>query len=135
MRRYGRLCGAGRVIGRTAVLVLCVGLLGTPIRAEELADKVTIAVFGDSQAQGLAGGLQRILIEDPRYRVLNRSHPGAALVHNGSEWLSPVERFASRDPHRYLSLIESSATSASMMETIQKRTMIFGSAHPCSSKW
>ena len=45
------------------------------------------------------------------------------------------ERFASREPHRYLSLIESSATSASMIETIQKRTMIFGSAQPCSSKW
>ena len=97
MRGYGRLYGAGRVIGRTAVLVLCLGLLGTPTRAEELVDRVTIAVFGDSQAQGLAGGLQRVLIEDPRYRVLNRTHPGAALVHGGDEWLGPVERFASRE--------------------------------------
>ena len=97
MRGYGRLCGAGRVIGRTAFLILCLGLLCTPTRAEELADRVTIAVFGDSQAQGLAGGLQRILLEDPRYRVLNRTHPGAALVHGGSEWLGPVERFASRE--------------------------------------
>ncbi len=97
MRGYGRLCGAGRGIGRSAVFVLCLLLLATPTRAEELADRVTIAVFGDSQAQGLAGGLQRILLEDPRYRVLNRTHPGAALVHGGSEWLGPVERFASRE--------------------------------------
>lgn len=58
---------------------------------------MTIVVFGDSQAQGLAGGLQRVLVEDPRYRVLNRTHPGAALVHGESEWLSPVDRFASRE--------------------------------------
>ena len=79
------------------MLVLLLGFLGTSARAEESADRVTIAVFGDSQAQGLAGGLQRILIEDPRYRVLNRTHPGAALVHGGGEWLGPVERFASRE--------------------------------------
>jgi hypothetical protein len=97
VRIYGRLCGAGRLIGRSAVLVLLFGFLGTSARAEEAVDRVTIAVFGDSQAQGLAGGLQRVLIEDPRYRVLNRTHPGAALVHGGSEWLAPAERFASHE--------------------------------------
>ncbi|MBV9824273.1 MAG: DUF459 domain-containing protein [Alphaproteobacteria bacterium] len=65
--------------------------------ADDTAASVVIAVFGDSQAQGLAGGLQRVLLEDPRYRVLNRTHPGAALVHNESEWLAPVERFTSRE--------------------------------------
>ena len=94
---YGRLCGARRGIARSVVLVLFLGLLGTATRADEPVDRATIAVFGDSQAQGLAGGLQRVLIEDPRYRVLNRTHPGAALVHGGSEWLAPVERFASRE--------------------------------------
>src|SRR6266581_5764232 len=97
VRGYGRLCGAGRAIGRTAVLVLWLGLLGTPTRAEELVDRVTIAVFGDSQAQGLAGGLQRVLIEDPRFRILNRTHPGAALVHGENEWLAPVRQFAARE--------------------------------------
>jgi uncharacterized protein len=97
VRGYGRVCSAGDMIGRPAFLVLILVLLGIPARAEEPADRVTIAVFGDSQAQGLAGGLQRILIEDPRYRVINRTHPGAALVHGGSEWLEPVERFASRE--------------------------------------
>ncbi len=62
--------------------------------ADEPASPTTIVVFGDSQAQGLAGGLQRVLVEDPRYRVLNRTHPGAALVHGESEWLAPIERFA-----------------------------------------
>lgn len=57
----------------------------------------TIVVFGDSQAQGLAGGLQRVLLEDSHYRVVNRTHPGAALVHGASEWLRPVENFTARD--------------------------------------
>ena len=97
MRGYGRLCSAWRVIGRPAILVLLLALLGPPVRAQEPVDRATIAVFGDSQAQGLAGGLQRILLEDPRYRVLNRTHPGAALVHGGGEWLEPVERFTARE--------------------------------------
>src|SRR5947209_1899957 len=57
----------------------------------------TIVVFGDSQGQGIAGGLQRVLLEDPRFRVINRTHPGAALVHGENEWLAPVERFAARE--------------------------------------
>jgi hypothetical protein len=57
----------------------------------------TIVVFGDSQAAGLARGLQRVLLEDPRYRVLNRTHSGAALVHGENEWLAPVERFTSQE--------------------------------------
>ncbi len=65
--------------------------------ADEAAARTTIVVFGDSQAQGLAGGLQRVLVEDARYRVLNRTHPGAALVHGENEWLAPIERFTSRE--------------------------------------
>jgi hypothetical protein len=61
--------------------------------ADEPENPETIVVFGDSQAQGLAGGLQRVLLEDSRYHVVNRTHPGAALVHGESEWLRPVERF------------------------------------------
>jgi hypothetical protein len=94
---YGRLCGAGRLIVRAAALVLFFGVAATLARGDEPASRETIVVFGDSQAQGLAGGLQRVLLEDPRYRVLNRTHPGAALVHDGSEWLAPVERFASHE--------------------------------------
>ena len=57
----------------------------------------TIVVFGDSQAAGLARGLQRMLAEDPRFRVLNRTHPGASLIHDEHEWLAPVAEFAERE--------------------------------------
>ena len=66
-------------------------------RADEPEGRSAIVVFGDSQAQGLAGGLQRVLLEDPHYRVLNRTHPGAALVHGENEWLRPVERFTANE--------------------------------------
>jgi hypothetical protein len=56
-----------------------------------------IVVFGDSQAQGIAAGLQHVLVEDARYRVLNRTHPGAALVHGENEWLGPIEKFVMRE--------------------------------------
>jgi hypothetical protein len=82
---------------RSAGLVVLLSLAVIPARADEPASPTTIVVFGDSQAQGLAGGLQRILIEDPNHRVLNRTHPGAALVHGESEWLAPIERFTSRE--------------------------------------
>jgi hypothetical protein len=111
VRGYGRLCGAGRVIARSAILgfglgiALLLDLAAGLAHAEEPAipsaipatSPATIVVFGDSQAQGLAVGLARILVEDPRYRVVNRSHPGAALVHGESEWLAPVARFTSRE--------------------------------------
>jgi hypothetical protein len=38
-----------------------------------------------------------VVIQDPRYRVLNRTHPGAALVHAENEWLQPVQRFTARE--------------------------------------
>jgi uncharacterized protein len=97
VRGYGRLCGAGRVIVRSATLVVLLGFAAVAALADEPASPATIVVFGDSQAQGLAGGLQRVLVEDPRYRVLNRTHPGAALVHGESEWLAPIDRFAARE--------------------------------------
>jgi hypothetical protein len=97
VRGYGRLCGAGWVIMRSAVLIVLLGFAAISALADEPASPRTIVVFGDSQAQGLAGGLQRVLIEDPSHRVLNRTHPGAALVHGESEWLAPIERFTSRE--------------------------------------
>jgi len=66
-------------------------------RADEDATVQTIVVFGDSQAQGIAGGLQRVLLDNPRYKVLNRTHPGAALVHSDTEWLAPVVNFLAKD--------------------------------------
>jgi len=77
--------------------VLCFALSCAAGHAEDPEERAAIVVFGDSQAQGLAGGLARVLIEDQRYRVLNRTHPGAALVHGENEWLQPVQRFVSRE--------------------------------------
>jgi len=81
------------------VAVLLLALLGlTPYaQADEVPERVTIVVFGDSQAQGIAGGLQHLVVEDTRYRVLNRTHPGAALVHGENEWLAPIQKFVAHE--------------------------------------
>ena len=97
MHGCGRLCGAGRPILRAALLLVFFALSCATGRAQDPEARATIVVFGDSQAQGLAGGLARVLIEDQRYRVLNRTHPGAALVHGENEWLQPVQRFVMRE--------------------------------------
>jgi uncharacterized protein len=86
-----------RLAGRFGLLLWCIGLAAEAARAEEIANRTTIVVFGDSQGAGLARGLQRILIEDQRYRVLNRTHAGAALVHAESEWLGPILTFAAQE--------------------------------------
>lgn len=56
-----------------------------------------VVVFGDSQAQGIAGGLERVLLHDPHYKILNRTHPGASLIHSPREWLEPIQRFAAHE--------------------------------------
>ena len=91
-----------KVIGRCArlanVVVLVALLCAAGVaRADDDANVQRVVVFGDSQAQGLAGGLQRVLIDDPRYKVLNHTRPGAALVHSESEWLAPVQSFVDKD--------------------------------------
>ena len=79
------------------MVLLFLALGSTVASAEETANQLTIVVFGDSQAAGLARGLQRVLIEDQRYRILNRTHAGAALVHEDSEWLGPIQNFVARE--------------------------------------
>jgi hypothetical protein len=97
-----REVGRGSVIGRrirwlgiAAWLLLCCGA-GVAV-ADDDSSVHRLVVFGDSQAQGLAGGLQRVLLDNPRYKVLNRSRPGAALVHSDSEWMGPIEAFLNKD--------------------------------------
>jgi hypothetical protein len=75
----------------------CIGALADISSAEEIANRTTIVVFGDSQGAGLARGLQRILIEDQRFRVLNRTHAGAALVHAESEWFGAIQNFVTHE--------------------------------------
>jgi uncharacterized protein len=91
-----------KVVGRGARLACVVVFLALvcPVglaRADDDAIVRRVVVFGDSQAQGVAGGLQRVLIDNPRYKVLNRTRPGAALVHSQSEWLAPVQSFLDKD--------------------------------------
>lgn len=90
------VCIGRRVRWLFAALVVVVISAGAAFADDDDTVK-TIVVFGDSQAQGLAGGLQRVLIDDPRYRVLNRTHPGAALVHADTEWLVPVTNFVAKE--------------------------------------
>ena len=84
-----------RVAGVRHGLLACLGA-GTAL-AEEDPTVQRMVVFGDSQAQGVAGGLQRVLLDDPHYKVFNRTHPGAALVHSESEWLAPVQNFVGKE--------------------------------------
>jgi hypothetical protein len=72
-------------------------LSGGAAVADDDASARRLVVFGDSQAQGIAGGLQRVTIDDPRYKVLNRTHPGAAIVHSDSEWMMPVQNFIEKE--------------------------------------
>jgi hypothetical protein len=98
VRKIGRLSVIGRrarLVGVAALFILSVGIAGA--RADDDASVRRVVVFGDSQAQGVAGGLQRVLIDDPRYKVLNHSHPGAALVHSDTEWMAPIQSFIDKD--------------------------------------
>jgi uncharacterized protein len=78
-------------------VLLIAAFSGGTARADDDPAVQTIVVFGDSQAQGIAGGLQRVLLDDPRYHVVNRTHPGAALVHSDTEWLAPVANFVDKE--------------------------------------
>jgi uncharacterized protein len=89
---------AGRCLRRVAFAVLLVIACDVGVAsAQDDAAIRRLVVFGDSQAQGIAGGLQRVLLDDPRYKVLNRSHPGAALVHSDTEWMAPIQSFLDKD--------------------------------------
>jgi len=101
VRGIAELCRAAGRVGTVALLILLTigaksGWAGDDT-ARDAAGRETIVVFGDSQAQGVAVGLQRVLLDDRRFRVLNRTVPGAALVHGESEWLAPIKRFLGRE--------------------------------------
>ena len=93
MLEFARLSRAPHVLVRSVLLVFVFGIISSGSVAGEPASVATIVVFGDSQAAGLARGLQRVLINDARYRVLNRTHPGASFAHAENEWLTPIQRF------------------------------------------
>jgi uncharacterized protein len=82
------------------VISVCLILTAARVRAsaeEAPPERLTIVVFGDSQGRGIAEGLQRVLIDDTRFKVLNRTHPGAAFVHGEAEWIAPIRKFQSQE--------------------------------------
>jgi hypothetical protein len=94
---FSHVGDAARLAARLFAFLFCFGAVAGTGSADEPANRTTIVVFGDSQAAGLARGLQRILIEDQRYRVLNRTHAGAAVVHGENEWFSAIQNFVERE--------------------------------------
>jgi hypothetical protein len=87
------LSRAGGRLARLLFLACVLGIVSSGSFADEPTSPETIVVFGDSQAAGLARGLQRVLVNDARYRVLNRTHPGASFAHPENEWLTPIQHF------------------------------------------
>ena len=94
---WNRVTTGARVSVLSALLVVLLGFSCRLVHSEESESHPTIVVFGDSQAAGLARGLQRLQVEDSGFRVLNRTHAGAALVHDEAEWLRPIRRFTARE--------------------------------------
>jgi hypothetical protein len=97
VQRLVRVFNGARGAVRGGLLVVLFGFSWPQARAQDVPGAPVIVVFGDSQAAGLARGLQRVLAEDPRFRVLNRTHAGASLIHDENEWLGPVAQFAERE--------------------------------------
>jgi hypothetical protein len=54
----------------------------------------TIVVFGDSQAQGVAGALQRMAFRDRSIHIVDKSVPGTALSQKQQfDWVATIEQF------------------------------------------
>ena len=93
MLEFAWLPRTGHLLVRSVLLTCVLAIISSGSVADEPTSVATIVVFGDSQAAGLARGLQRVLINEARYRVLNRTHPGASFAHAESEWLAPIQHF------------------------------------------
>jgi|HubBroStandDraft_1064217.scaffolds.fasta_scaffold00564_8 hypothetical protein len=58
----------------------------------------TIVVFGDSQAQGVAGALQRMFVRDRSTHVIDKTVPGTALSQRLQfDWVGTIERWLAGD--------------------------------------
>jgi len=77
MRRPSRI-----VLGLLALALFSLAGFASAARAQ-----TTIEVIGDSQAQGLAGALQRMFLRSTQFRVLNRSKISTGIAARGSyDW-------------------------------------------------
>ena len=91
------LAKAGRAAAFVALAWIVLIESSGPAGAQQASERLTIVVFGDSQGRGVAEGLQRVLVDNPRLKVLNRTHPGAAFVHAEAEWITPIRKFLAQE--------------------------------------
>jgi hypothetical protein len=84
---------------RSALSAALAGLaaLGLPMAAQAQDDQQRILVFGDSQAQGLAGGVQRLFRGDRERRVLDRSKISTGLARLTYDWPTQARTIADSD--------------------------------------
>ena len=79
----------------TASLSVWVSMI-PPVRAD--GEPARLLVIGDSQAQGLAGGVQRLLRRDRSIRVLDRTKIGTGLVSpRAYDWTAAVRTLAASE--------------------------------------
>jgi uncharacterized protein len=91
---YRRL-GAPAGLSRRGLLAT-VGALATFAQAPAPVSTVprTIVIFGDSQAEGLAIALRRIVRQTPRIKVQNRTKPGTAISQfENYDWLAAIRDY------------------------------------------
>jgi hypothetical protein len=82
-----------RVSRRAVLAALAVLLAGRPARAD--TEPRRVLVIGDSQAQGLAAGLQRLYRRDRQFRILDHSKVATGLVtRSGYDWPAQVHTLA-----------------------------------------
>jgi hypothetical protein len=80
----------------SAALLLCLLTLQSwPAHAtDEMRPPTGVVVFGDSQAQGLAGGLQRAARRVPGWKVENRTKAGTAISQAGNyDWPAAIAAY------------------------------------------
>ena len=85
-----------------AFALLCAPAAPTPVRAEPSA--VTIAVVGDSLADGMWGGIYRTLHKDKRYNVLRGAKNSVGFT--GSDLVDMIDKaFAAGDVHAIVMMV------------------------------
>ena len=76
-----------------AAIVLTATGFGLPARAK--SPPTTVEVVGDSQAQGLAGALERMFLRNPQFRVLDRSKISTGVSpHASYDWPQAAKTLA-----------------------------------------
>jgi hypothetical protein len=92
-----------RVFARSGAFLLACLLLSAAPPIASLADSpprpgLTIVVFGDSQAQGVAVALKRLFLHDRATRILDKTVPGTALSQALQyDWVGSIRQFADQD--------------------------------------